>query len=315
MGGSDKKAVSRIGKNKKSDKVLSSASDKARVKVQGLAGGVSYESVPQFINNPSEVVMHNNHNSWIVLGRDRPRGSESGYGGAGETQAASIDLVVGRLGQQPVEVTKDGEKIFVDPDFKIDAARIYISQKTDIDHNFAIVKGEVGSPETRSGIGIKADGIRMIGREGIKLVTGGDMRNSQGATQEGSTPGIDLIAGNRTTGWYNLQPLVKGKNLKTALEEITMMISKLNGIVNSFLITQMKFNSALTHHFHQSPFFGAPTTPSLVVAGVGMKTLAEQLSTVQGDLVSHKNNLNTLVTKHCDPGSPDYINSRFNHTN
>ena len=50
-------------------------------------------------------------------------------------------------------------------------------------------------PIPRSGIALKADGVRLIGREGIKLVTGVDSINSQGGTIE-YAKGIDLIAGN-----------------------------------------------------------------------------------------------------------------------
>lgn len=60
----------------------------------------------------------------------------------------------------------------VDNSFQTDAARIYISQLTDIDANFGIDPGKTGYMKERSGIGIKADGVRVIGREGIKLITG-----------------------------------------------------------------------------------------------------------------------------------------------
>lgn len=56
---------------------------------------------------------------------------------SGHTQAGSIDLVVGRMADQP----KEG--VFVDPNFEIDAARINISQKTDVDKNFNLPNGSV----------------------------------------------------------------------------------------------------------------------------------------------------------------------------
>ena len=46
----------------------------------------------------------------------------------------------------------------------------------------------------KSAIAIKADGIRIIAREGIKLVTRTDAQNSQGGTVDG-IEGISLIAG------------------------------------------------------------------------------------------------------------------------
>ena len=52
----------------------------------------------------------------------------TGYGGRGDTHCASIDLVAGRLSYLSRSENDNGDKIFADPNFKIDAARIYISQ-------------------------------------------------------------------------------------------------------------------------------------------------------------------------------------------
>jgi len=51
----------------------------------------------------------------------------------------------------------DQRPVTVDPSFSKDAARIYISQKTDIDDNFKIKQGNVGKAKARSAIGMKAD--------------------------------------------------------------------------------------------------------------------------------------------------------------
>ena len=125
---------------------------------------------PQYKNAPNEKVLSKN-GSFIVLGTDRPDSQASGYGAKGSSRASSIDLVVGRMssarrGKGP----KDGT--FVDNSFAADAARIYISQQTDIDTYFGIVEGSVGNSKARSAIGIKADGVRIFGREGVKIVTG-----------------------------------------------------------------------------------------------------------------------------------------------
>ena len=118
----------------------------------------------------------------------------------------------------------------------MDAARIYISQKTDVDRNFGLARGKVGSPTTKSGIAIKADGVRIVGREGIKLVTRTDRRNSQGG-QVQSIVGIDLIAGNDDS---DLQPMVKGDSLLSAMDRLVNYVDNLSGIVDSFLMSQME---------------------------------------------------------------------------
>ena len=158
----------------------------------GMNANNIVEPVPNLNRGQSEKVIKNENNSWIVLGRDRPASRITGYGGMGGTQCGSIDLVVGRMSS-----VKGGPKanIFVDPNFESDAARIYISQKTNIDKNFNLVKGNVGMSKAKSGIGIKADAVRIVGREGIKLVTRTDKKNSQGGKIQ-ATAGIDLIAGN-----------------------------------------------------------------------------------------------------------------------
>ena len=106
--------------------------------------------------------------------------------------------------------------VYVDPNFTTDAARIYISQKTDVDKNFKLGAGQVGYGSAKSAVALKADGIRLVAREGIKLVTGMDAKNSQGGTNA-SVMGIDLIAGNND---LDMQPFVKGENLRQALTQI-----------------------------------------------------------------------------------------------
>ena len=73
-----------------------------------------------------------NEGADIVLGTDRPDSVGSGFGGLGAQKANTIDLVVGRMastrkGKGPTPSSK------VDNSFVSDAARIYISQLTNVD--------------------------------------------------------------------------------------------------------------------------------------------------------------------------------------
>ena len=54
---------------------------------------------------------------------------------------------------------KPRNDVFVDPDFEIDAARVYISQKTDVDKNFKLPNGSMGSSEAKSSVALKADRV------------------------------------------------------------------------------------------------------------------------------------------------------------
>ena len=214
--------------------------------VAGINGNVLYEPVPFFNKAPCEMTIEGQNNATIVLGRDRPADTLSGYGGVGHTQAGAIDIVVGRMGHKPKMYDQDDEKWFTDPDFVKDSARIYISQKTDVDENFNLVTGEVGNAKVKSAIALKADGVRLIAREGIKLITSVDETNAQGGLNVAAV-GIDLIAGNDDS---QLQPLVKGENASKALRALADKIQDLIGIVSTFANAQSTLNGIAQSHIH-----------------------------------------------------------------
>ncbi|HAW79923.1 MAG TPA: hypothetical protein DCX27_09565, partial [Balneola sp.] len=117
---------------------------------------------------------------------------------------------------------------FLNPDPILDAATIYLSQKTDIDRNFHInTGGRYGAPKGRSAALIKADCIRLVGREGVKIVTGTDKKNSLGKPIT-KPIGIELIAGNDTS---DMQPIAKGKSVVKAFEDMTELVKQLSMIV------------------------------------------------------------------------------------
>jgi hypothetical protein len=306
--------------------VFDSLSEKDKLDSRGIAGDKLLEPIPEFISLKNEKVIKGENNSWIVLGRDRPGSRISGYGGKGMTQAGSIDIVVGRMSPKPMATSPaNGKPILVDPMFKdyadalvgptMDAARILISQKTDVDENFGLVAGHIGSPmegqNPRSAVAIKADGVRVIAREGIKLVTGVGKYNSIGGFI-GSTVGVDIIAGNDDK---DLQPMVKGKSLVEGLEEMSRLVDDLSGIVDAFLMSQMEINMALMTHFHPSPFFAAPTLHSPILQAVTTKALMDQVSRVKVSLLGGKANIARFKLDYLKPFGEKYINSKFNNVN
>ena len=216
----------------------------------------------------SQGIRNGKHNAFIILGSDRPDSLKSGYGGKGANRANTIDLVVGRMscarnGKGP----KDGTH--VDNMFGCDAARVYISQLTDIDRNFGLASGKIGSAMARSGIGIKADGVRIIGREGVKIVTGkcdgckyGFMKgeqNSLGGKIVRPSPGIELLAGNNTGtrkvwGGFRkpgfeyipyMQPVTLGFQTRDAFRELSFLVDKLWAAVFNFMFIQGIYNSII----------------------------------------------------------------------
>jgi len=286
----------------------------------GMNNSGLIEPVPIFDKTPSEKVIKNTNNSYIVLGRDRPAGVESGYGGLGNTQAGSIDMVVGRMAGT---TSGPDSNITTGPNFFTDAARIHISQRTDIDTNFALV-GDMNS-QARSGVGIKADAVRVIGREGVKIVTGkakniggesGGERNSQGGKIE-TVSGIELIAGNDVEA-EPLEPMVKAYALNSALREIVDNLRDLSNIVNELAKTQTQINRAIATHTHIVPVGPVSTNsaPSVDLAvTIGTKE-ASRMSSVHQNLATQKNNLKVaLESDYLSPTGKRWFGSRFNKTN
>lgn len=299
------------------DSEVARKNDNDQLKYAGVNGDRLIEPVPSFIQTESEHVISNSNNAWIVLGRDRCGSNQTGYGGRGDTQAASVDIVCGRMAKSP------NDKAYVDPDFKIDAARVYISQKTDIDANFGIAEGVVGSnppipsPDSRpmSGIVMKADGVRLCARDGgIKLVTGLDSVNSQGkAVSGGNYIGVDLIAGNDDR---DMQPLVKGENMMACMKQINEDLKDLAGQIDFVVQEIMTLQSALALHTHISFFPGGPTTPSLDLMPTAITGVLKLGLVSKVNMATFSVNRASFEHKFLEANTGGlYICSEYNHTN
>ena len=230
----------------------------------GLMGTDSSEDFMTFIPSTGQRVIKN-RNAFIVLGKDRPSTRLSGYGGMGAKDCDSIDIVVGRGLNLPSEAKRPK---LINNSFFADASRIYISSLTNIDKNFGIVDGATGQVKGRSGIGIKSDSVRIIGREGIKIVTGKAQakgygkfgeRNSRRGKISSPAAKIELLAGNNdgfqvVRGGLFLkkqkinyvQPVVKGENLEHALVELGEMLEKALSAIENLAYIQTTFNSIIS---------------------------------------------------------------------
>jgi len=275
-------------------------------RMRGIYGSSLMESRAAFIKSGCEIVY-----PFGVVGRDRPGGRDTGYSSTGDTQSEMVDIVVGRLGSDMKgydETTK--ERLFVDPDLQRDAARIYISQKSDINENFRL--NAPGKAEGRSTVVVKGDGVRIISRETLNLVTGTDPKTSQGGKVR-SVPGINLIAGNSDR---DLQRFVKGENLVNFLKNLLEKQSRLTGTLMNYINYQLQFNMAVLDHYHISPFFGQETTPDVaVLPSQGMTQLVKMVTNSIGSLATYKMNLKAMSNNYLSPRGTKYINSRNNKTN
>lgn len=245
---------------------------------------------PEFDDAEDEKVIRGENNTWIVMGRDRPTTKESGYGSANIPRAGTIDLVVGRGGSTPRKVNENNQQLYVDNNFTHDSARIYVSQKTDVDQNFFLSSGR-NSPDSleKAAIALKADAVRLIGRENIKIVTGTDLNNSNGKMPDGNFS-ISLIGGNDSS---NVQPMVKGDNLVELLGKVIKYVIALNGQVSEFLTLQHEINLMLAGHTHISPFEYKPTSksPNLVTMPMNCNYM---LTNIKSALVANVANFKTI---------------------
>lgn len=302
-----------------------------QAKLAGLNNTQVNEPVPIYHKADGEKVIKGQNNSFIVFGRDRPASLESGYGGRGETRCGTIDLVVGRMGWDPQKdkVVDNNFGSFIAADKPGDAARIYISQRTDIDDNFGLVDGAVGNSKNLSAIGLKADSIRIVARRGIKIVTGRSpqQRNSLNGKIDAQY-GIDLIAGNRDEIRKNhsgaprtelpyVQPFAKGLNLQEAIHKINKTITDLNAIVHDFIQLQLQFNSSVMTSFHQGTAGPIPviTNPDPAVIAQGTQTQVKAFSDCIMQLTMQRQTLMAIEMDYLRNSGSKWICSRYNRTN
>ncbi len=263
----------------------------------------------------------------IRLQRDRKDNIYSGTGGTNQTHAAAIDLVAGQMGVYGKSHTKKNEEINVDPSFTHDAARVYISQKADIDDYLDITEGirstSIDSP--KSAVALKADVVRIVGRENIKLITRTDAQNSQGGSLTGAYTGdygIQLVAMNDDS---DLQPMVKGGNLKDCLEEIIDNINDLRELFKNFVVEDRALTQALIKHTHRSPFYGQLTSPDFEgLMPDGIESMINKLTNVELQLNTQMQKMNSVQLNYLEtPGGSEaadgckgkFILSKYNITN
>lgn len=313
------KSISKNSKKSKSLNVLDTLPDDMRemlgvsgqiddIKALGFNGNNFPDCTPTYVPLKRAKVIKR-YDSYITLGGDAPSGPGSGYSAFG-ARCSSIDIVTGRISAVP-EVSTNPDMYVID-NFDLDAARIYVSQRTDVDKNFKLKKGSVGQSVGRSAIAAKADAVRIIGREGIKLVTSGyGDYNSQGG-KVSSTYGIDLIAGNDDT---DLQPIPKGDELVKFLESLVEQIASLYGIIFSLTEAQNTFAQTLASHTHISAVPGSPTLPSVELIPAAINLARKQVT--DGLLESMTQSLNSAIEElnYLYSFGSGYINSDHNRTN
>ncbi len=258
-----------------------------RLKKKGFLHAPYYEEMPTFEKAGCEFVYPDANytgidkgggkqrlNCQIVFGRDRSSHLLTGYGATAGQPCASIDIVAGRMsgavkkrGVIETEIMPVKRNILVGNNFFLDASRIYISQKCDIDHYFGLPPGDFGRPQGEAGVGIKSDHVRVIGRDSVKIYAGGARAENLSGIGEVNSNGERLIDPRiefLTAQDRDPEPLVLGDKLVEFLDEL---LRRLAMVEESFLLQNtsvMKMQTALALHFHSSA--GAVTFPDPILA-------------------------------------------------
>jgi hypothetical protein len=284
--------------------------------------GSKFKPYPKLRRNATEVetvINGNSSNGYISIGKDRPASPFSGQSGAGSDNCDAIDIVAGPLGEQITTLDRFGKKITsFNPHFGKDASRVYITQNGNIDDYFGLKDGleiidlnnaktpkQVLSSRGKSAVALKADHIRIISRELVKII-------SSGTDDTAEKGGVCLIAENNQE---ILEPMVLGNKLVNYIDEqLITTLSQVIQIMYDFMNEQVVFNSKVVEHEHISPFFGKPIpeSPSLKIT-TGINQL-NQMKTIFNNVKLSSNNeiANKLVLL---PISKNYILSKYHKLN
>jgi hypothetical protein len=265
------------------------------------------------------IAIEGNSNAGIEISRDFPQSLASGYGARAHHKCSTIDIVAGRVSKY----SKSG--FFCDNSFEHDAARIYVSEKTDIDKNFNIKPAPNWSLSSigRAAIGIKADNVRIIGNEGVRIVTGVYKHNTRGSgTAPTATPaGIELIALNTSEKPFDVQPFVKGLNTQALFKKTLKAFEAMCGLMQEFILYQTNMNNTFQEHDHIYAIGDKAhqtCTPCLGLPDPFVEICNKQnmfKDKIVGELIELWDFINSLKEIYLEEESKDFICSLYNGVN
>ena len=281
-----------------------------------LNSKVPYEAEdnPSYIIAEAEkVVSKQSQNSRIIFGKDRMSDIESGFGGIGKPNSNAIDIVVGMASSLETMGSRTLNKNdAVDKNPFTDAARVYISQRTDLDGNFGTTEGKIyplDRSQGVSGAAIKADSVLVLGRRNVKIKAGQSHGDGLSAFGEKDSHGsrlpdarIDLIAD------APLEPMVRGDKLVECIKNIYGQIRS-NKIAILEILTQMTvLNTALALHTHPNVGVIAISSVEMIESGYRQIpiNIAQIQKTMADTLADSVEELNCVII----PNNQKYILSK-----
>ena len=271
-------------------------------------------------------------------------GENSLNSGFGRHQGAgAIDIVVGRGAPFPMNFTKPsklpplyttindskavgaeitpGNRDFTNGrkhnGLMMDAARIYLSQMSDVDKYFKISTTMTGMQRRKPGtsaIILKGDNLRLHARRDIKIVAGGDFNgNNQKVDSAGNTlmqnPKIHIVVGNGKAGFTGAQPVPMGNNLVECITRIYETQQNILETINTLATTQQALNTVMTNMIPVvAPGLAGPPYPPGSAMGI-VKTYYDAITSFNNYFQKFHN----LPSDHMEflmPSSKKYILSR-----
>ena len=202
-----------------------------------------------------KMIRGNRSGSRIVLTKDNYGHRATGVGGLGGTMCEAIDIVAGSLSCE--------KKLFTGAtmsraNFITDAARIYLTERGDIQSYFA-----VGSPDNaisidsnlKSGIGIKADHTLVIGRERVRILVGlSNADGDPGLVNNDSNPASRIELAHISE--EKSQPAVLGDALVNYLEKLKDDLMTLYEATQKLESDMMQMQMSFASHQHQGAGLG-----------------------------------------------------------
>jgi len=247
------KAINATGQGEFNSGLIDNPEDAVQVGLSGIGENLPEASpVPRLAGY--EILLHSDgvNNTHIVCGKDRKDHMYSGY--STDHKEGAIDIVVGLNGNAIESRNGKITNKRVNKNFNRDAARIYLSQKADIDSYINCEEGD--EAQATSAILVKADAVRVVARNDLKLITGHDIHDADG-NKISSVGRIELIG-----GVGQLEPLVKGNQLVQFLSEIVDIMKQNLDIFNKYVTTELGIYKLINMHVHHSPFYGKKSLPS-----------------------------------------------------
>jgi hypothetical protein len=311
----------------KNTQTLQGEGDYDAISKDALASDViTHEPVPRFVKRPGDAFLQGSNNAIIVVGEDRTADASAKPTNPGF--AGTVDIVAGRgrfvgsEGEAPVgnaprtiknargnlETDKNpkmnnasGNVAEGNPDMLNDAARVYVSMKTDGDANMGTIPdalpkpfGNLSEQKAAAFVQARADHVRFVARKdvehgingSVRIVKEGDVGGDQAALMMESDGTVQLDGkiiyigrtGGSGPGAEGSEPYIKFSDFKTLMTDILTDLSN--------------FTTSLATSFatNTTPGFGVPC-PQLTAAS------ANECATLLGKIQSRIQQIDSVKSE------------------